>query len=175
MDTMLKLSRRVKQKPHPRVHMTRLQEDQASYKRHVSAGHIPYRRDCAVCLRGAARSRSKRTRIPTADSFALALDLAGPYEPGVCEDEEVAGRARRFLIGVYRFPTDEARSFRSYRKIGRPQLPRRLRPHRIGSYLLKYRTTVLQYLKTQQTTLSELEMGVCLTPGPSKPPFQSWK
>ena len=108
VDTMLKLSRRVKQKPHPRVHMTRLHEDQASYKRHVLAGHIPYRRDCAVCLRGAARSRSKRTRIPTADSFTLALDLAGPYEPGVCEDEEVAGRARRFLIGVYRFPTDAA-------------------------------------------------------------------
>ena len=108
VEDIIKLGRRSKRKDKARLHATRLSSDEASYRRHVLAGHVPYRRDCSTCLRGAAKSRSRRTRIPTADSFTLSLDLAGPFEPGPREDEVVAGKAKRFLLGVSRFPTSES-------------------------------------------------------------------
>ena len=64
----------------------RLTKDEIQYRKHVLAGHLPYRRDCAICLRGGSKSRSRKSRQVTADSFSLSLDVAGPFKPGCQED-----------------------------------------------------------------------------------------
>ena len=85
----------------------RLTKDELQYRKHVLAGHLPYRQDCAICLRGGSKSRARKSRQVTADSFSLSLDIAGPFKPGCQEDEAILGRVRRFLLGVYRFPTTD--------------------------------------------------------------------
>ena len=49
----------------------RLGKDESSYKRHVLAGHLPYRRDCSIGQRGAARARPKRARPLAWDNMTL--------------------------------------------------------------------------------------------------------
>ena len=90
-----------------RLRALKLTKEEAQYRRHVLAGHLPYRRDCAICLKGDSKARARRARQATADSFSLSLDVAGPFKPAAQEDEAILGKVRRFLLGVYRFPTTE--------------------------------------------------------------------
>ena len=46
------------------------------WKSHVMNGHYPARRDCAVCVQAAGRSKSHR-RLQHPDCYALSVDLSG--------------------------------------------------------------------------------------------------
>ena len=71
-----------------------------SWEAHIRQGHCPYRRDCAVCVESRGRNRP-HVRQENVDAFCLALDISGPYEPGV--DQEVL-KPRYYLTGVITIP-----------------------------------------------------------------------
>ncbi len=50
----------------------------AMWAAHYHAGHVPFRRDCAVCLEAAGRDRPRKT-IPHPSAFTWSLDLMGPF------------------------------------------------------------------------------------------------
>ena len=72
----------------------------ASFTRHIANGHLPFRRDCATCLRGRLMSRPHR-RIKVPDSFVLGCDLSGPYANG---NHEKLKKVRYCLHAVLTVP-----------------------------------------------------------------------
>ena len=76
--------------------------DAEGWERHCRAGHLPHRRDCAVCLEGAGRNRPHH-RQPCPDSYCLAVDLTGPFMEGV--DQEVR-KPRYMMVGTVTVPVD---------------------------------------------------------------------
>ena len=75
-------------------------EEMLDWKRHVEMGHQPYRRDCMVCVQGQGRDRQRR-RIPTPESYALSVDMAGPFNPGSFQEQ---GSFRYFMVGTFTIP-----------------------------------------------------------------------
>ena len=69
---------------------------------HVSNGHKPFRRDCAVCLEGAGRDRPRR-RIQHPESYTLSIDLSGPHKKGA----DQRGRPSYFMVAVYTVPVKD--------------------------------------------------------------------
>ena len=74
-----------------------------SWREHLAQGHIPFRRDCGVCQRAAARQRPHRAQgIP--EPCVLALDLSGPFAKG----KDIDGDEKKyFLVGSYTWPVYE--------------------------------------------------------------------
>ena len=70
------------------------------YQRHCKEDHLPYRRDCAVCVEAAGRDRAHR-RIKNPEAFSWSMDLAGPFHEG--KDLE-ANRTRYFMVHVVTIP-----------------------------------------------------------------------
>ena len=70
---------------------------------HVSNGHKPFRRDCAVCLEGAGRDRPRR-RIQHPESYTLSIDLSGPRKKGI----DQRGRPSYFMVAVYTVPVQDS-------------------------------------------------------------------
>jgi len=56
------------------------------WETHVRQGHVPYRRDCAVCVEACGRDRA-HVRQPTGEAFTMSLDISGPYDAGF--DQEI--------------------------------------------------------------------------------------
>ena len=56
------------------------------WEAHFASGHIPFRRDCMLCLESMGRSRPRR-RQSHPDSYTMAVDIAGPFQQG--EDQEL--------------------------------------------------------------------------------------
>ena len=83
-------------KPKIKALLRRQQLDAEGWERHCRAGHIPHRRDCAVCLEGAGRDRPHH-RQPCPDSYRLAVDLTGPFIPAL--DQEVR-HPRYMMVGT---------------------------------------------------------------------------
>ena len=52
-----------------------------SWQEHLAQGHVPFRKDCAVCQRAAARDRPHRAQ-GIAAPCVLSLDLTGPFVLG---------------------------------------------------------------------------------------------
>ena len=50
---------------------------QADWERHVANNHIPYRRDCAVCVQGAGLGR-RHAGVAHPDAYCMSADVAGP-------------------------------------------------------------------------------------------------
>ena len=71
----------------------------ADFIRHVQRGHIPFRRDCQICLQGAAQVRARR-KVLHPDSWTLSMDLSGPFALSKDEFCEV----RYMLVGVLTVP-----------------------------------------------------------------------
>ncbi|CAE7357932.1 GIP, partial [Symbiodinium sp. KB8] len=66
------------------------------WKLHLQRDHLPYRRDCRVCVERASGKPHRRVTHPTA--YSMAVDLAGPFRnPGV-------GGYKYLMVGCYRFP-----------------------------------------------------------------------
>ena len=78
-----------------------------SWRQHLLDGHVPYRRDCRLCVEGAGIGIQHR-RVVYPQSFALSIDLFGPvpkHEHG--RDETcISGKnsIRYGLIGAFRVP-----------------------------------------------------------------------
>eukprot|EP00438_Fugacium_kawagutii_P019184 Skav219373 [mRNA] locus=scaffold76:661740:669233:+ [translate_table: standard] len=70
------------------------------WKQHYLHDHYPARRDCAQCVRAAARGRPHR-RVEHAEAFTLGIDLTGKLTPG--HDQEGA-EVSYLLVAVYTFP-----------------------------------------------------------------------
>ena len=69
----------------------------------MEMGHQPYRRDCMVCVQSQGRDRQRR-RIPTPDSYALSVDVAGPFNPGSFQEQ---GSFRYFMVGTFTIPVKD--------------------------------------------------------------------
>ena len=93
---------RISRGDHPRC--SKLSSDELrnmqSWEAHIRQGHCPFRRDCAVCIESRGRDRP-HVRQENVDAFCLALDVSGPYEPGV--DQEIL-KPRYYLTGVITIP-----------------------------------------------------------------------
>ena len=74
------------------------------WKKHCQANHLPYRRDCPVCVEAAGRDRPRR-RVESPEAYCWSLDLAGPFRHG--HDAEV-NQPRYFLVSTITIPVDEA-------------------------------------------------------------------
>ena len=70
--------------------------DAASWKLHLQRDHLPYRRDCRVCVERASGRPHRKIPHPTA--YSLAVDLAGPFRV------TGAGGYKYLMVGCYRFP-----------------------------------------------------------------------
>ena len=71
----------------------------AMWAAHYHAGHVPFRRDCAVCLEAAGRDRPRKA-IPHPSAWSL--DLMGPFVES--HDQELP-YARYGLVTVVTIPT----------------------------------------------------------------------
>ena len=67
--------------------------------RHLQRGHIPFRRECQICLQGAAQVRARR-KVLHPDSWTLSMDLSGPFALSKDEFCEV----KYMLVGVLTVP-----------------------------------------------------------------------
>ena len=78
----------------------------AEWSQHQKAGHIPFRRDCAACVSGAAASRAHR-KLSHPHVHTLNVDLMGPFKTkgwdATCR-KKTEGTLKFALVGCYRFP-----------------------------------------------------------------------
>ena len=73
-----------------------------SWTAHVDNGHVPFRRDCVVCQRSAARQRPHR-RHDDPEAHCLAVDICGPLKWG----QDVDGEEKKYLlVGSYTWPVE---------------------------------------------------------------------
>ena len=75
----------------------------AMWAAHYHAGHVPFRRDCAVCLEAAGRDRPRKA-VPHPSAYTWSLDLMGPFVES--HDQELP-YARYGLVTVATIPTRE--------------------------------------------------------------------
>ena len=75
----------------------------AMWAAHYHAGHVPFRRDCAVCLEAAGRDRPRKA-VPHPSAYTWSLDLMGPFVES--HDQELP-YARYGLVTVVTIPTRE--------------------------------------------------------------------
>ena len=70
--------------------------DIGEWKLHLQRDHLPYRRDCRVCVERASGRPHRKISHPSA--YSLAVDTAGPFR---CLGE---GGYKYLMVGCYRFP-----------------------------------------------------------------------
>ena len=76
------------------------------WRRHVEAGHWPFRRDCSVCLSAAGTGRPAR-RVLHRDAYVLSLDIGGACAEKGIDERNDNGRANKYkfvLAATYVFP-----------------------------------------------------------------------
>ena len=97
----------------------------AMWAAHYQAGHVPFRRDCEVCLEAAGRDRPRKA-IPHPSAFTWSLDLMGPFVES--HDQELP-YARYGLVTVVTIPTKaELPVVRGLQELGARVPPSRKRP-----------------------------------------------
>ena len=72
-----------------------------SFRDHILAGHVPFRKDCYSCVAGRSKKGSY-FRQDISEAFVLSLDLAGPLPTG----EHEKSKARYFLAASFSVPVD---------------------------------------------------------------------
>lgn len=82
---------------------TKEKREIVDWQEHYRADHLPFRKDCEVCLRGAGTDRQRR-RLACPTSYCLSMDIMGPFEPGHDQEGEGVGYG---LVGVYTVPVDK--------------------------------------------------------------------
>ena len=90
------------QEAHGRVRPQRIASISADFIRRAQRGHIPVRRDCQICLQGAAQVRAHR-KVLHPDAWTLSMDLSGPFALSKDEFCEV----RYLVVGVLTVPIIE--------------------------------------------------------------------
>ncbi|CAE7801156.1 GIP [Symbiodinium sp. CCMP2592] len=79
---------------------------QADWEQHVANNHVPYRRDCAVCVHGAGNGR-RRHGVVHPEVYCMSADIAGPIRVKGKDPESRNHRPatfKYFLAASYRFP-----------------------------------------------------------------------
>ena len=76
--------------------------DAEGWENHCRAGHLPYRRDCHICVEAAGRDRPRK-RVPCPESFCMGIDMTGPFEAG--RDQEV-NKPRYAMVATVTIPVD---------------------------------------------------------------------
>ncbi|CAE7806114.1 rrp5 [Symbiodinium sp. CCMP2592] len=79
---------------------------QADWEQHVANNHVPYRRDCAVCVHGAGNGR-RHHGVVHPDVYCMSADIAGPIRVKGKDPESRNHRPatfKYFLAVSYRFP-----------------------------------------------------------------------
>ena len=69
------------------------------WQAHVEADHVPYRRDCEVCLQAASRGRA-HLKQDHAAFYALSSDICGPFSPGA----DVGKVKKYFVVYTIKIP-----------------------------------------------------------------------
>ena len=69
------------------------------WKQHVANDHLPYSRECPVCLQGSGKNRPHR-KVQRPDALTLSVDICGPFRPGVDRRK----KAKYFMVGVFSIP-----------------------------------------------------------------------
>ena len=88
--------------------------DLEKWRQHVECGHVPYRRDCRVCLETMGCDVPHRRRPGSLSALFMAVDLVGPLKPG--KDLGLERSAKYMLLAtvpVPRWTTRAARLRRS--------------------------------------------------------------
>ena len=86
------------------------QHDLSKWRDHLENGHVPFRRDCQMCVEGAGLGiQHRRVRFP--QSYTLSIDLFGPLAPkeqGRAE-ASVSGNphVKYGLVGAFRVPRSD--------------------------------------------------------------------
>ena len=78
----------------------------AEWERHAANNHIPYRRDCAVCVHGAGVGR-RHAGVAHPDAYCMSADVAGPIRTPSRDPESRNHKPatfKYFLSVSYRFP-----------------------------------------------------------------------
>ena len=76
--------------------------DMASWRKHVRQQHVPFRKDCRVCLESMGTSHPHRRSHNASSSFTMSLDLAGPYQVG--RDLGTGKSCRYMMVAVVPIP-----------------------------------------------------------------------
>ena len=103
-------ARRLKETPSANLKMVNVPKKEVeSWRRHFAAGHIPYRKDCGICVEAAGRGRPRR-KISHPEAYCLSLDLAGPFTTGIDQsNHRYDCHAKYFMIGTVTIPTKRGR------------------------------------------------------------------
>ena len=56
--------------------------DLAGWKKHLQAQHVPYRRDCKVCLETMGSAEPHRRKKGQESAFVMSVDICGPFKKG---------------------------------------------------------------------------------------------
>ena len=72
---------------------------QADWERHVANNHIPYRRDCAVCVHGAGLGR-RHAGVAHPDAYCMSADVAGPIRTPGRDPESRNHKPATFMGGT---------------------------------------------------------------------------
>ena len=72
------------------------------WQAHLAADHVPYRKDCEVCLQAASRGRL-HYKHDHASFYSLSSDICGPFAPG----QDVTGKKKYFVVFTMRLPTGD--------------------------------------------------------------------
>ena len=56
--------------------------DLAGWKKHLQAQHVPYRRDCKVCLETMGSAEPHRRKKGQESAFVMSVDVCGPFVKG---------------------------------------------------------------------------------------------
>ena len=81
------------------LHVAKLTKAEQDYKEHGLRGHIPFRKDCEVCVRSSGKDR-RHLRQKCGHGYTLSLDLGGPYLKG----KDLYQDQSHVLIGTYQLP-----------------------------------------------------------------------
>ncbi len=100
-------------------------QEASMWAAHYHAGHVPFRRDCAICLEAAGRDRPRKA-VPHPSAYTWSLDLMGPFVES--KDQELL-KARYGLVTVVTIPVqDELPVVRGLQELGAGK-PKLRQPH----------------------------------------------
>ena len=72
------------------------------WRQHVECGHVPYRRDCGVCVENMGCDAPHRRRPRGLSAFVMAVDLVGPFKSG--KDLGVDQTAKYMMLATVPVP-----------------------------------------------------------------------
>ncbi|CAE7705078.1 unnamed protein product [Symbiodinium microadriaticum] len=81
------------------AHLAKLTAEESEYRDHCLRGHIPFCKDCEVCIRASGKDR-RHLRQKYGSAYTLSLDLGGPWQKA----KDLYQTQHHVLIGTYQFP-----------------------------------------------------------------------